>query len=231
MFEEVQQEEGDLKKIRLLSPDDEQARLIGKAIASETAGKIMGSMEGREVTANVLAEELAIPVSTVMYHLENLVAAGLIEVSRTRYSVKGREMKVYRIIDQVLIVSSKSQDIRAVLTRCAALFSLPFMVSVILYAMTLIQASRETNLVLANSAMQDVAGEGYAGTGMYAMEKSVQNAPFPAAAPLPVMDESIRGSVTPFISWGDIAIGVIAGALLVIIVLLVLDYIRLKKGY
>lgn len=230
MSEEIQPEGSDLKKIRLLSPDDEQARLIGKAIASETAGKIMSSMEGREVTANLLAEELSIPVSTVMYHLENLVTAGLIEVSRTRYSVKGREMKVYRIVDQVLIVSPKSQDLRAVLTRCAALFSLPFLVSVILYAMALIQASREANLVMANSAMQDMAGEQYAGVGMYTLEKSVESTPL-TAAPLPAIEEPIQGSVMPFFSWGDVAIGIIAGAVLVIILLLVLDHIRMKRGY
>lgn len=206
------------QKVLLLSPDEEQARLIGKAIASETAGKILTLMAGREVTASNLVDEIGIPVSTVMYHLENLTAAGLIEVSRIRYSVKGREMKVYRIVDQVLIVSSKGIDIRKILTRYAAIFSLPVL------AALLFSSFHQTEIPMYADEMADTALRGgytemESETLLYAKEIASP----PALAPAPTISSD---AVEPLISvfpFQDIAIGILIGALLVLIPLLLLE--------
>lgn len=212
----------DAQKILLLSPDDEQARLIGKAIASETAGKILSSMSGREVTAMMLSEELQTPVSTIMYHLENLVSAGLIEVSRTRYSVKGREMKVYRLIDQVLIVSPKKFDMKEVLTRCAALFSLPLALAALM-ASGFLQKPVPFELyemdMYPGGALKMEAN-----VTSYAMERTADFAPAPLAVVSPYTNTA--SMVSPVLT--DMAAGILTGAAVVIIVGLLLDYIHRK---
>lgn len=47
-------------------------------------------------------------MTTVKYHVENLLDAGLISVAETRYSVKGREVKLYSLTNQLLIVAPGS---------------------------------------------------------------------------------------------------------------------------
>jgi DNA-binding transcriptional ArsR family regulator len=208
----------DARKILLLSPDDEKARLIGKAIASETAGKILSSMSGREVTAMMLSEELQTPVSTIMYHLENLVSAGLIEVSRTRYSVKGREMKVYRLIDQVLIVSPKKFDMKEILTRCATLFSLPLALAALMISGFL---QKPVPVELYDMDMYPGGAlKMEANVTSYAMERMADFAPAPLAAVSPYTNTV--SMVSPVLA--DMAAGILIGAAVVIIVGLLLDY-------
>lgn len=213
------------QKVLLLSPDEEQARLIGKAIASETAGKILTLMEGREVTASNLVDDMEIPVSTVMYHLENLTAAGLIEVSRIRYSVKGREMKVYRIVDQVLIVSSKGKDIRSILTRYAALFSLPVLAALLL---SIIQ---QTEIPMYAEEMADTALRGgLADVQSETLLCAKEIAPSPAIVPAPAVGSDVAAPLISSLPFYDIAIGILIGALLVLIPLLLLELLSLRSN-
>ncbi|HOW05424.1 helix-turn-helix domain-containing protein [Methanospirillum hungatei] len=211
------------QKVRLLSPDDEQARLIGKAIASETAGKILSSMAGHEVTAMMLSEELETPVSTVMYHLENLASAGLIEVSRTRYSVKGREMKVYRLIDQVLIVSPKSFDLKAVLARCATLLSIPLALAALLTSFTLFHYQKAAPLYYSAPAGSALKME--SNIASYAADRMME-IPAPTNAPIAVPTQWVEEIITPFPDLPEVAEGILIGAVLVIIVGLIFDFYR-----
>lgn len=213
------------QKVLLLSPDEEQARLIGKAIASETAGKILTLMSGREVTVSNLVEEMAIPVSTVMYHLENLTAAGLIEVSRIRYSVKGREMKVYRLVDQVLIVSSKGKDIRSILTRYAALFSLPVLAALILSAIHQIDIPTYSNEI-SDTALRGGYAEMESETLLYAKEI----APSPAILPAPAVGGDVAEPLISVLPFQDIAIGILIGAFLVLIPLFILEFFSWRSN-
>lgn len=211
------------QKVRLLCPDDEQTRLIGKAIASETAGKILSLLSGREITATVLSEELNVPVSTVMYHLDNLASAGLVEVSRIRYSVKGREMKVYRLVDQVLIMSPGKYDMKSVLTRCATLFSIPLAIAAIMTFLGMSRVSKEIATPVSDMAKggainmeMDTAG--------YSMERVMNAVSVPE--PVATTTQAIHQISASTFSTGDIALGIIIGAFLVIISGLIIDIVR-----
>ena len=73
------------------------------------------------MTASALAARLEIPITTAAYHLDHLVGAGVIEVTGTRWSRKGREQKVYHLVDRVVIVSPAREDLRSLLKKYAAL--------------------------------------------------------------------------------------------------------------
>ena len=73
------------------------------------------------MTASALAARLEIPITTAAYHLDHLVGAGVIEVTGTRWSRKGREQKIYRLVDRVVIVSPAREDLRSLLKKYAAL--------------------------------------------------------------------------------------------------------------
>jgi len=122
-------------EVVVLQPGDERAQKIGKAIASQAANDILHALQERPKTAGDLASTLAMPMGTVKYHIENLLDAGLLEIRETRYSVKGREIKVYGLKDQLLIVAPRVQNIRSLLLKYATLFGIVILASVAAYAM------------------------------------------------------------------------------------------------
>jgi DNA-binding transcriptional ArsR family regulator len=106
---------------RILHPGDPEAQTLARAIASPTAGEIIQVLGEEPMTASALATKLDIPITTAAYHLDHLVGAGVIEVTGTRWSRKGREQKVYRLVDRVVIVSPAREDLRSLLKKYAAL--------------------------------------------------------------------------------------------------------------
>jgi DNA-binding transcriptional ArsR family regulator len=116
------------EEIILLEPGQEKSQNIVKAISHQNAGEIMQllSAEGPMKLSDI-ASRLNLSTNAAKYHVENLRNAGLIEIANTRYSVKGRKMKVYRLKNQVFIVAPKlnsGADLRAVLLKYATLCGL-----------------------------------------------------------------------------------------------------------
>ena len=71
-----------------------------------------------------IASRMGLSTNAAKYHVENLKNAGLIEIANTRYSVKGKKMKVYRLKNQVFIVApnmTSGPALRAVLLKYATL--------------------------------------------------------------------------------------------------------------
>lgn len=131
------------EEIILLEPGQEKAQNIVKAISHQNAGELMQllSTEGPMKLSDI-ASRLDLSTNAAKYHVENLRNAGLIEIANTRYSVKGKKMKVYRLKNQVFIVAPKMNsgaDLRAMLLKyatlcglfivtCAAILVQPFVV-------------------------------------------------------------------------------------------------------
>jgi len=120
--------------IIVLEPGDERAQKIGKAISSQTANDILHLISDEPRTASELTDTLHIPMSTIKYHLDNLLSAGLLEVRETRYSVKGREIKVYAVRNQLVIVAPKLANIRSILLKYASLFGVVILASLVMLA-------------------------------------------------------------------------------------------------
>jgi PAS domain S-box-containing protein len=89
-----------------LEPGDEKTQDIIRAISHKTAGVVVQilSTEGPLSLADI-ADRLEISLNSAKYHIENLMKAGILEISRTRYSVKGKKVKIYSLKNQVFLVS------------------------------------------------------------------------------------------------------------------------------
>ncbi|WAC04022.1 MAG: helix-turn-helix domain-containing protein [Methanoregula sp.] len=111
-------------QVVLLEPGAEQATRIAKAMASRTAGDILKYIGDGQKTSTEISEHLSIPMNTAKYHIENLLDAGLISVAATKYSVKGREVKVYMLTNQLLIVAPRQTNIRSLLLKYTSLFAI-----------------------------------------------------------------------------------------------------------
>ena len=112
------------EQVVVLEPGGEKAQKIAKAMASQTACDILRFIGEGQKTSTEISEHLSIPMNTAKYHIENLLDAGLINVSATKYSVKGREVKVYSLTNQLLIVAPRQSNIRTMLLKYASLFGI-----------------------------------------------------------------------------------------------------------
>ncbi len=108
----------------VLEPGDERAQKIAKAMASQTANDILTLLATGSKSLTDITGQLSIPLTTTKYHTGNLLDAGLITVSDTRYSIKGREVKMYSLTDQLLIVAPKRTNVRALLLKYSSLFGI-----------------------------------------------------------------------------------------------------------
>jgi hypothetical protein len=71
-------------------------------------------------------------MNTAKYHIENLLDAGLIAVEQTKYSIKGREVKIYTLTNQLLVVAPRQADVRTLLLKYASLFGIVAVCSVMI---------------------------------------------------------------------------------------------------
>ncbi|WP_148413693.1 winged helix-turn-helix domain-containing protein [Haloferax sp. KTX1] len=106
---------------RVIGLDSDEADDLLGAISSSTARSVLASLHESPATPSDLATEVDTSLQNVQYHLGNLSEAGLIEVADTRYSEKGREMKVYTPADRALVVVAGREDetkgLKGALTR------------------------------------------------------------------------------------------------------------------
>ena len=104
----------------ILEPGQEQAQKFIKAISNQNASEVLQLLkETGPIRLSDIAERLGLSLNATKYHVENLMDAGLLEISNTKYSVKGRKIKMYRMKNQIFIVApsmtEKKQIISAVL--------------------------------------------------------------------------------------------------------------------
>ncbi|KTG29518.1 ArsR/SmtB family transcription factor [Haloferax profundi] len=106
---------------RVIGLDSDEADDLLGAISSSTARSVLASLHESPATPSDLATDVDTSLQNVQYHLGNLSEAGLIEVTDTRYSEKGREMNVYAPADRALVVVAGREDdtngLKSALTR------------------------------------------------------------------------------------------------------------------
>lgn len=95
------------ENVVVLEHGSPEAQKIAKAMSSPTSADLFNALTGNPQSATALSVTTGLPLTTVKYHLENMLDAGLVEISRTRWSEKGREMKIYAIKDRVVVFAPR----------------------------------------------------------------------------------------------------------------------------
>ncbi|MCK4269883.1 MAG: helix-turn-helix transcriptional regulator [Methanogenium sp.] len=116
----------------LLEPGDDRAKKIGRAMANRTAGDVLSLLKGEEHTLSEISDTLGLPMTSVKYHMENLLDAGMIEIVREKYSEKGREVKVYGVCNQIIIMSPGTKNIKSLLLKYISLFGIILLATVMI---------------------------------------------------------------------------------------------------
>jgi DNA-binding transcriptional ArsR family regulator len=145
------------ENILVLEPGDERAQKIAKAMASQTANDILHHLGEGQTSLADIAERLGLPMNTAKYHLENLVDAGLVTVAETRYSVKGREVKMYALTNQLLIVAPRQSPVRSLILKYASLFGIVALATIGVAAYTQYFSSAWPGLMAAGASYENYA--------------------------------------------------------------------------
>jgi DNA-binding transcriptional ArsR family regulator len=208
------------EEVLVLEPGDERAQKIAKAMGSPTAGEILHLLADGQKSLSDITEKLAIPMNTAKYHIENLLDAGLISVADTRYSIKGRQVKIYSLTDQLLIVAPRRADVRSLLLKYASLFSIVAIASLGISSLLPLLASSGATNEAVSFAMQAPAPEVATGDGGASREVGTValKASYDAMAVIPP---------SPF---PDPAVAFFLGGVLVIVVLLCYEAWLWKKA-
>lgn len=105
--------------------DEDRAEEVLSGVQSETARRVLCELIEEPMPASELADQLELTVESVSYHLGNLEERELIQVYTTVYSEKGREMAVYGVAEDpvVLVFGSieNEEHLRATFSKLATL--------------------------------------------------------------------------------------------------------------
>ena len=169
------------EQVIVLEPGGEKAQKVAKAMASQTACDILRFIGEGQKTSTEISDHLSIPMNTAKYHIGNLLDAGLISVAATKYSVKGREVKVYSLTNQLLIVAPSQSNVRSILLKYASLFGIVAFGTFVLTILSPIFASSPRAAVGLNAAPSHEAGAAFVKAASDAM----------VSAPSPLVDSTV----------------------------------------
>lgn len=96
------------EKLLILPLNDSTAKKISLALANETSRKVLGALAEEPLAASQISEKLGMQLTTLHYNIENLIEVGLIKVERTRYSEKGREVKIYAPTRKYIVIAPEN---------------------------------------------------------------------------------------------------------------------------
>ena len=110
----------EIREVVFLEPGQEKAQKFIRVISNQNACDVLQLLrEAGPLRLSDIAEKMGGSLNATKYHIENLMDAGIVEISNTRYSVKGRKVKIYQMKNQIFIVApsmtEKKQIISAVL--------------------------------------------------------------------------------------------------------------------
>jgi len=96
------------RKPQFISLEDEETDSIMSALSTSVARDVLAELHRNPAPQSELADRVGTSIQNVDYHLENLVAAGLVEVVDQWYSEKGREMNVYVPLNGPIVLAPES---------------------------------------------------------------------------------------------------------------------------
>lgn len=89
----------------------DEVPLLARTLSRTLPRQILIQLQKKQMSAGELASELGLRLNTLTYNLEVLEKAGLIKVVQIKWSCKGREVKVYALAEQpVLLVPRADRE-------------------------------------------------------------------------------------------------------------------------
>jgi inhibitor of cysteine peptidase len=94
-------------KFDIIDFGDKKSKELAEIISNNTSKKILDYLKSKEATQSEISKDLAIPLSTLDYHISKLLTHDLIEKNGHYWSPKGNKVYSYRATNKVLVFSQK----------------------------------------------------------------------------------------------------------------------------
>ena len=88
----------------LILPLNADSKKITQTLSNDTALKILELLAQQPMSATAVSEELDLALTTIKYNLDALIESDLIKVNKTKWSKKGREIKIYEPVQKLIVV-------------------------------------------------------------------------------------------------------------------------------
>jgi predicted transcriptional regulator len=180
----------------LILPLNEGSKKITQILSNDKAMRVLEILTDKPMSATDVAEKLAMPLTTIKYNLDALVEVDLIKVKQTKWSKKGREIKIYEPVQKFIVVAPGSiqKDKSTVLSMLKKYLGL---VAGAVFAATGLEAlARSRGFGIGAAPMGIAADTAYRNTeyvpGMDAYEEVLQETPYAPAmknGTIPAEDE------------------------------------------
>jgi len=82
----------------------EDSRKLVQALSNSNSIKILQLLETRNMSAGEIAEKLSLGLNTLKYNLDSLLEVDLIRVSGTKWSQRGRKIKIYESVEKIIVL-------------------------------------------------------------------------------------------------------------------------------
>jgi predicted transcriptional regulator len=82
----------------------EDSRKLVQALSNSNSIKILQLLETRNMSAGEIAEKLSLGLNTLKYNLDSLLEVDLIRVSGTKWSQRGRKIKIYEPVEKIIVL-------------------------------------------------------------------------------------------------------------------------------
>lgn len=95
----------------LILPLNEDSKKVTQALSNEKALKLLEMLADKPMSATTLSEKMSLPLTTIKYNLDSLIEADLIKVKETKWSQKGREIKIYEPVQKLIVVVPGTKNV------------------------------------------------------------------------------------------------------------------------
>ena len=109
-MQEIEDEGNNFDKVLVL-PLNEDSKKVTQALSNEKALKMLEMLADKPMSATTLSEKMGLPLTTIKYNLDSLIEADLIKVKETKWSQKGREIKIYEPVQKLIVVVPGTKNV------------------------------------------------------------------------------------------------------------------------
>lgn len=215
----------------LVVPLGKKSKAITQTVSNDTAMEIMELVADGPMSTSSVAEKLSIPLTTAQYNIEKLMEAGLVRIARTKYSEKGREVKLYEAMNRAIIILPGKTGAGAVIDALKRYIILLPVVAVLSlaveYLVPLIQPQPSTD-----ASMKAGGVDTYFMNAMPSPEPTAALAPMTAPGPehteaaRSMLDQAAQ-TVTPVVQHAGLLF--FAGCVIVMVLLLAIEYYQYSR--
>jgi predicted transcriptional regulator len=109
MKSDLWKEDNSEKNLEILFLSEDSRKLV-QTLSNLNSIKILQLLETKDMSAGELAEKLGLGLSTLKYNLDSLLDAGMIRVSKVKWSQRGRKIKIYESVEKIIVFVPGCRD-------------------------------------------------------------------------------------------------------------------------